>query len=171
MELNRKESVKISASDFPTSYFRKPESHLRSLEHYLKINNREYNIEGQECTIFVHDKLDAMKIGLDFHLTSVEYFNGLKFERLNLKADQKRGRPRNIVIDNVSGKGMTIGQFKTKARNEVRHSALSKSEIIKRKILSKAKLEKAIAEEKITPIMRGGAIYFDRSELAKLFLS
>jgi len=161
--------LKIKGSDFSISYPKTPEFYLRTLEHYLKKYNREYRFDGYDCTVSVNDKLDAMKIGLHFDLTCIEYFDGLKFELIDLKSKQKRGgRPKNIVFDYKSGKNMTLNQFKRGLHEEMKPGSLTKNEIMKRKLITKGKLEKAVKEKRIKEVKVGGISYFSRVELAKI---
>src|SRR3990167_8428842 len=55
----------------------------------------------------------------------------------------KRGRPQNVVFDKASGRGMTINQFTKRSAKEMRRLCLTRSEIVKRKLLTKSVLGKA----------------------------
>lgn len=170
---NQREFVKINGSDFPTSHFRKPESHLRSLEHYLRINNREYNFEGQDCTIYVYDKADAMRIGLHFGLKSIEYFDGEKFQSVNLKEEKPKRLPRTMVTDLATGEIMTLHQFKNhqsrKYAPEGLDRCITRASVIKRKLLTKAELETAVERGELKEIKYKKIIYINGDELTNYF--
>lgn len=78
----------------------------------------------------------------------------------------KRGRPRNVVFDNVTGKGMTINQFTKRSAKEMRRLCLTRSEIVKRKLLTKSVLDKAIENGDLKEVMYGTKQYIYRTELS-----
>ncbi|MDO8590472.1 MAG: hypothetical protein Q7R65_00655 [bacterium] len=77
----------------------------------------------------------------------------------------KRGRPRNVVFDKVTGKGMTINQFTKRSAKEMRRLCLTRSEIVKRKLLTKSVLDKAIEDGHLREIIYGKKQYIYRTEL------
>jgi hypothetical protein len=163
--------IRIKGSDFPTLRFRNAEEFLRSVEHYLVKYKREYFFRDRICLIYVNDQFDAMKLGLDLKLEKIEYSDGFRTLLLNLRKENGIGRPKNTIFDGVSGRGMTLNQFKKHSLKEIKESCLTKSEIFKRKIITKGKLEKALREGKIKDIKFGNATYIVRLDLEKLFKS
>ena len=161
--------IKIPLSDFlEYSSWQPAESYFRSLEKYFEKNNRLYNLDDQNCIVYVDDKNDAMIIGLHFGLRRLEYYDGFELSTIVLIGqERKRGRLTNIVFDNASGKGMTLKQFKNKSKKEVELQHINKKEIIKKKILTKKKLENAINNGTLTEINIGNNGYVNRQELAK----
>ena len=81
----------------------------------------------------------------------------------------QRGRPQNVVFDKVSGKGMTINQFVKQGAKEMRRLCLTRSEVIKRKLLTKNALEMAIKTGDLKEIIHGNKHYVYRAELNTLF--
>ena len=170
MNLNtHKEFVEIAKSDFPGFSGRMPlENQLRSFEHYLNKNNRENSFDGKIFIIYVTDKADAIKIGRHLNLSHIKYWNGFVYESLNLKGERCRGRPKNTVTDLVSGKGMTVNQFIKHTREITNEQYLTKSEIVKRKILKRGELEKFIKTGKLREEKIGSKDYINRGELTKV---
>ncbi|MCX6757627.1 MAG: hypothetical protein NTZ44_01970 [Candidatus Nomurabacteria bacterium] len=166
-EKAKQKCIKISHSDFSKiSHGRSTDSYFRSLESYLRKNNNTYNIDDQVCVIYVNDKNDAMRIGLHFGLHRIEYFDGLKSLPLVLFEKKKRGRPKAMIFDNDSGKAISIKNIRKQSLEEVTANCLEKKEIIKRKILTKSKLENAINKKELVLINVGSKSYINRYELA-----
>ncbi|MFH1233380.1 MAG: hypothetical protein V1649_01875 [Patescibacteria group bacterium] len=167
-KLTNQKYIKILDSDFlKITSTRSGNSYFRSLEAYLRRNNRIYNIDGKSCTVDVYDKNDAMSIGLYFGLHHIKYFDGLELLSLVLTPKEKnRGRPKNIIIDNT-GKKITLKKLREQSSEDIKKHCLEKKEIIKRMILTRESLKNAITKGKLTPIIIGSKYYIDRQELAK----
>lgn len=167
-EINNQKYIRISHSDFHAiSSLRSGDSYFRSLEAYLRKNNRIYNIDGQTCIVYVYDKNDAMRIGFHFGLHQLEYFDGLELSPLVLKAEEKnRGGSKITILDNT-GKKITMKKLREQSFEEVKLNCLEKREVIKRKIITKKSLENAITTSELTPIIVGDKCYINRQELAK----
>ena len=168
-EVAKQKYIKIPLSDFLEYPLRRAEkSYFRSLEKYLEKNNRLYNLDDQNCIVYVDDKNDAMGMGLHFGLRRLEYYDGLELSTIALIGQEKKpGRPKNIIFDNASGKGMTLRQFKIKSKKEVELQHIAKKEIIRKRILTKKELENAINDGALKEINVGNRGYVDRQELAE----
>lgn len=161
--------IKIPLSDF-LEYFswRSEKSYSRSLEKYLEKNNRLYNLDDQNCIVYVDDKNDAMRMGLHFGLRRLEYYDGFELSTIVLVGqEKKRGRPKNTIFDNISGEGMTLRQFKIRTKKKVELQHIAKRQIIRKRILTKKELENAINNGALTEINVGNRGYIDRQELAE----
>lgn len=160
--------IKISHSDFyRIPSLRSSDSYFRSLEAYLRKNNRTYNIDGQTCTVYVHDKNDAMSIGLHFNLRQLEYFDGLELLPLILIAKEKnRGRPKSMIFDSA-GKKITMKKLREQSLEDVKINCLERKDIIKRGILTKESLRSVIAKGALTLITIRSKSYINRQELAQ----
>ena len=77
----------------------------------------------------------------------------------------KRGRPQNVVFDKASGRGMTINQFTKRSAKEMRRLCLTRSEIVKRKLLTKSVLGKAVKDGRLKETIYGKKRYIYRTEL------
>lgn len=80
---------------------------------------------------------------------------------------EKRGRPKNVVFDSSVGKGMTLNQY-TKYMKE---QSISKSDVVKRGILSKAKLEKAIHEGQVKVVQIGARQYVSKASIQAFLIT
>lgn len=167
-KLTNQKYIKILESDFlRITSARSGDSYFRSLEAYLRKNNRIYNVDGKSCTVNVYDKNDAMSIGFHFGLRRVNYFDGLELLPLVLTSKEKNhGRPKSIIFDNT-GKKITLRKLREQSSEDVKIHCLEKKEIIKRMILTKESLKNAIIKGELTPITVGNKSYIDRQELAK----
>lgn len=167
-EINNQKYIRISHSDFyEISSMRSGDSYFRSLEAYLRKNNRTYNIDGQTCIVYVYDKNDAMRIGFHFGLHQLEYFDGLELLPIVLKSkEKKRSGSRISILDNT-GKKITMKKLREQSFEEVKLNYLEKREVIKRKIITKKSLENAITVGELIPIIVGDRFYINRQELAK----
>lgn len=171
-EIIKQKYIKISHSDFlRLPLVRSTNSYFRSLEAYLRKNNRAYNIDGQTCIIYVSDKNDAMSVGLHFNLRRLEYFDGLELLPLILTAKEKnRGRPKSMIFDSA-GKPITMKKLREQSSEDVKIHCLERKEIIKRGILTKESLKSAIAKGALTPITIRSNVYINRQELANFIKS
>lgn len=142
-------------------------THERSLERQLEKNHREYDVRGEFFVVRAHDVSDAMKLGLSLMLAAVEYFDGRSLRTIFLATKKKAGRPKNIVF-NAEGKGMTSNQFKKSLQEDVQSKCLTKSEILKKKILTRKELTDAIRIGRLQEITIDNTSYFRREELAIL---
>lgn len=164
-EIDNKKYIKISHSDFYNfSVFRSPESYFRSLESYLVKNNCKYNMSEEHCYVFVNSKEDAVNIGLIFKLRTIEYFDGQELLSIIL-IKKKEKKQRKIVVNNTTGEKTTMKKLREQQYGETEKHCLEKKEIIKRGILTKKELEKAVEENKLKEICMQKRIYFDRQEI------
>lgn len=74
---------------------------------------------------------------------------------------QKGGRPKNMVFDSSVGKGMTMKQY----AKHIKEQSLSKAEVIKRGILTKAQLETAIKNGHISCVQIGARQYVKKASI------
>ena len=164
--------IKILQSNFlRVVSVRSGNSYFRSLEAYLRRNNRIYNIDGQSCTVYVNDKNDAMSMGLYFNLRRLEYFDGLELKPLILTAKEKnRGRSKSMIFDSI-GQKITMKKLREQSFDDVKINSLEKKEIIERGILTKENLKSAIAKGALTPITIRTKFYINRQELADFIKS
>lgn len=169
--------IKMSYTDFSTVPIRRlPESHFRSLEAYLIRNNRKYNIDGEDCIIYVNDKEDAMSLGFHFNFKKIMYFDGAELLSITLFAknqnqDQNKGPSIEMIDNNTGEKITTLKKLRGLPYEEAKKHCLEKKEIIKRGILTKKELEIAINENKLTEICILRRSYFDRQEIANFIKS
>lgn len=131
---------------------------------YLEKYNREYELLDDIFTVNVHGKADAMKLGLNLRLDTVEYFDGKASYMLQLLHKKKSGRPRNTVFDET-GKGMTLRQFGKKNLKDVQARCMRKSDILKQGIVTKKSLQEAIDRGQLQEIRIGRTTYIDRKQL------
>ena len=160
--------IKISYSKFFKGPFsRSSDSYLRSIEAYLIRNNRKYNIEGEECIIYVNDKEDAMSLGFHFNFRRIMYFDGIELLPVMLVAKDRKEGPEREMTDNNTGERMTtLKRLREQPYEEAKRHCLEKKEIIKRGILSNKELKKAVEGNKLIEICILKRSYFDRQELA-----
>ncbi len=166
--------IKISDSDFSRIRSLRPvDSYLRSLEAYLRKNNRTYdNIDGESYTIYVVDKNDAMTIGFDFNLSKIEYFDGSKLSPLILKVKRKKGNnSKAVIVEDISGNKTTIKKLKEHSFEDVRLNCLETKEIVKRNILTKKAIKEAITKGELTEIKIANKYFINRQELVKFMKS
>ena len=74
---------------------------------------------------------------------------------------KQSGRPKNMVFDSSVGHGMTLKQY----TEHIKAQSISKSEVVKRGILTKSQLEKAIQEGHVTPVQIGAKQYVSKTSL------
>jgi hypothetical protein len=74
---------------------------------------------------------------------------------------KKGGRPKNMVFDSSIGRGMTLNQY----AKHMKEQSISKTEVVKRGILTKAQLEKAIAEGHIKAVQIGATQYVSKTSI------
>lgn len=155
--------IKFSILDSP--------NRQRSVEHFLKKYHRGYNLDGEVFTVPVQNKVDGMKIGLGLRIECIEYFDRKNIELIEVTHKKRRGRPKNAVFLQLLNKGMTINQFQRYTIKEVRKECVTKSVIIKRRILTETALAKAIKTGQLNEIRMGNRSYINRLELATLLRS
>lgn len=170
-EVSNQKYIKISQSNFlrRITSSRLGDSYFRSLEAYLVRNNRKYNIDGDDCFIYVNDKEDAMSLGFHFDFQKIMYFDGNELLPIILVVknnNQDKGPWREMVDSNTGEKITTLKKLRGLPYEEAKKHCLEKKEIIKRGILTKKELEIAINENKLTEICILKRSYFDRQELA-----
>ena len=99
-EIAKQKYIKILLSDFSGhSLDRSEESYFRSLEKYLEQNKESYDLGWKNCTVYVHDKNHAIRLGIYLKLPQVEYFDGIKSSMLILKSKEKSYRKFSKIQD------------------------------------------------------------------------
>ncbi len=66
-----------------------------------------------------------------------------------------------MVFDSAVGKGMTLNQY----AKHIKEQSISKTEVVKRGILTKAQLEKAIQEGHLATIQIGSKQYISKASV------
>lgn len=74
---------------------------------------------------------------------------------------KKGGRPKNMVFDSSIGNGMTLNQY----TKHMKEQSISKTEVVKRGILTKVQLEKAIQEGHIIALQIGAKQYVSKASI------
>ncbi len=167
-EADNQKYIRIKQSDFSKHSLTRPEeSYFRSLEKYLEQNKQSYKSGWKVCTIYVRNIAHAMKIGFDFNLSQVEYFDGVKLLPLILKAEKKKcGRPKSIIFDEM-GESTTLKKLKKQSFKKVEISCIEEGEVIKGMMLTKKEIKKAFAENSLSPVNIMNKCFIDRKELAR----
>lgn len=162
--------IKINKKDFSESLIVSIDNKIRSLEKFLDKNNYDFNCDFLDGTfeIEVNDELDAMKIAEHFKLKSLNYFENNTCKVINFnKTRKKGGRPKNIIIINKTGDSMSLKNFIKKNKEDIQKRCISKTDLISRKILTRAEIEKLVIEGKLKEEKLGKSIYFDRREVSE----
>jgi hypothetical protein len=152
-------------------YSKTADRHYHSLESYLEKNNHNFNKSEDGYVVYVQNKNEAMRIGLNFPWFDKGYFDGSVLQTLNLnpKVDNRRG-PRNIITDNTTGKKMSLRQFRKVSSSGIKEGCLSKNEVIKRKLLTKGEIDKAVAVGNLEVVSFEGGSYINRQKLAEFLI-
>lgn len=77
----------------------------------------------------------------------------------------KSGRQKNTVFDSSIGRSMTLKQY----GKHIKDQTMSKSEVVKRRLLTKVELEKAINENKVAVFKIGSSIRITKISLQEYF--
>jgi hypothetical protein len=156
----------VTSKSFTTGASISPEVRFRSLEHFLNKDKRsyEFDADSSQCSIEVEDKADALLLIQRARLDSVQFVSpdGSK-ETLYLKVPKSTGRPRNIVFDASIGRGMTLNQYS----KHVKDQSMSKSEITKRGILTKAQVEQGIQSGSLQVVSVGTSQRITKDSIQK----
>ena len=162
--MDKEKYIKISKIDFlnKVSLPRSEDSYFRSLEAYLVKNNREYNILGEDCFVYVKDKEEAMILGINLNFNKINYFDGKKLLPIVL-INKKNKEDKKIIITNNLGEEVTERNLYKDAKKH----CFEKKEIIKKGILTKKDLEDAVKNNKLNEIIILNRSYFDYNDLAE----
>lgn len=161
----------ISNTDFLGVHIYKPiEVHMRSLEKYLEKNKRDFLFEGSICTVQVYDKQDAIRIGMENKLKQIIYVDGQTRTTVSLIGKTPSTKRTTMLVLDSNGVKTSLRKIKQQPHLEAKKSSLTKSDIIKRGILTKRELDNAITSSQLTVTVIERNSYIDRKEL-QLFLS
>jgi hypothetical protein len=146
---------------------------LRSLEKLLEKYNRKFECNDFEKTIEVEvlDKDDAVNFSTQIGLNKARYINNGKSEELIITAPSKRGRPKDSVFIGTAGQNelkMTTNQFKKYSLQEIQLTHLTKTQIIRMKILTKTQLEKYLNSGELKHKKIYNRTYIDQKDLASV---
>lgn len=151
---------------FGVHTYRPIELHMRSLEKYLEKNNRTFLFEGDICTVHVHNKQDALRIGMENHLREVLYIENSVQVKLQIAVDAPSTKRTKIIVSDNQGNKTSLRKIKQQPHLEAKNNALNKSDIVKRRILTKKELDDAIRSSKLTVTVIGKTSYVNRKELS-----
>ena len=101
--MNKDKYIKISKTDF-LKKVRAKDEYFRSLEAYLVKNSFRYNIDSEECYVYVKDKDEAMLTGLNLSLSKIMYFDGEKLLPITLTKKRNKGDKKIIITNNLGEK-------------------------------------------------------------------
>jgi len=169
------EFIKITKSDFADNLLKREDvdASLRSIEKFLERNKHKYNWDavGDGFVIKVSDENEAIKIAGEFNssfgVEKVTYYQNSKSKTIKPSSykKQKTARPRYSFFDKNTGKTLNKKQFGEK----IKRDCLSKTQIVKKGILPKAKLEQAVRNKEIETISTGKVVYISRGALQRYF--
>ena len=136
---------------------------FRSIEKQLENLNKDFEVMNHLKTIsvIVSDKGDAILLASKLDLMKVEYCDNEVCIELQTKFLKKIGRPKRTVFISGQSKGMTMSQY----NKHIKLDTLSKTEIIKRGILTKTKLNNAISSGSLNVIKTGVSEHISQKEL------
>lgn len=162
--------IKIDPVSFTKSDFKNTDTNFRSLEKFLERENRSFEVDDFEkvITVQVKDEVDALRLSDNAGLSKVTYCSDKADIELNITTPKKLGRPKNTVYIKSLDKGMTVNQFKKHTLSELQKTHITKSQIIKAKLLTKSTLEKNIANGTLKGISHSNKIFIDREKVFKL---
>jgi len=161
--------IKITKNSFETSLVSTFEAQFRSLELYLEKHQLSYECldADKEIIVQVSSESEAYRLIGELNLCEIAFINDAgEQKKIFLTSVKRSGRPRNMVFDQKTGKGFTLKQYAKNARLE----SMSKSDIVKRGILTKAQVEAGIVSGKLAVIGGGTSTRITKVSLLK-FLS
>ena len=172
MPQNRK-YIRIRKSDYEVySGTMLDDKFFAYVEDYLLKNNIDYEINVLDRLIYVNGKIDALRIGRDLRLQTLEYFDGTSSQTIKLtKQAQTHRRQVAFVEDVETGAKQTLKHFKKNLSERLSEEFILRSEIINMKLATKAVLDKLIEENKLHVTTYKNHYYINRRELAKALLS
>ena len=162
--------IKVTESSFSLVGFKNLDTKFRSFEKFLERESRSFDVDdvGKTITINVTDEIDARRLSENADLSRVAYFSDAGEVELNIAAPKKLGRPKNTVYMKSLDKGMTVNQFKKHTLSELQKTHITKSQIIKAKLLTKTALEKNLTNGVLKAVPHSNKIFIDREEVFKL---
>jgi len=148
----------------PNSLKQHPAYSWKSIESYLDKNKHIFEINDFDkiITVKVNDKVEALRLAGILSLSTVQYQSGDIKDDLEVSVPKKYGRPKNSVF--TEAEGMTLNQYKKK----LIENTFSKTDIIKRGILTKSELEKAITSNKLETVPSGRSVRINKDSLRNL---
>jgi len=168
-----KSSIKINEKDLPEYGFFSPCNNFRSLEKLLEKHNRKFNCDDFEkiIEIEVSDKIDALRLSKLIGLSKVNYSVDNVTEELTVSSPKKLGRPKCSVFIETTGEKMTVKQFRKYSLEKLQKTHLTKTQILKRKILTKTQLEKYINDGTLKRLNCHNRSFISMEELFSLLRS
>ena len=162
----RQQYIKIFNTDLLSVYgINAIQSRFRQIENYLQKHKYEHQLIDQVCIIYVKDKLDAMGLGAKFNLPSIEYFDGERSQKLNLKQKPEKGP--KIEYSTLDGQKLKKKEFLAIQKESAVQDGLPRAEVIKRKIFTESEIKKLILANVIIPVEYRSKVYFSKSDLQK----
>lgn len=172
MSQNRK-YVRIVRSDYqaPLGVIHDDKFFAYTDNYFIK-NDIDYEIDGMARLVYVQGRIDALRIGRDLRLQTLEYFDGSNSQTVKLTKQALKHRRQIAYVENSRTEAkQTLKQFKKNTPDRLSNEFIPKSEIIKMKLATKATLDKLIAENKIHVTEFRNRYFIDRTELAKALLA
>jgi predicted transcriptional regulator len=146
--------IKVYQKDIQETFVKSIEQLWRSLESFLERHQRKFyfNEVEKSVEIEVADEADARRL-MDSAGVRTYTFVSKEVSKTVQPVKKKPGRPKNTVRDHAAGQAMTVKQY----NKHMKQNSLSKTEIVKRGILSKAQLDTAIANNELSVMMISGS--------------
>lgn len=164
LEKIMQEHIKIYSSDLVSVYgVNAVQSRFRQIENYLEKHKYEHELIDQVCIVYVKDKLDAIGLRIKFKLLSVEYFNGERSQKLNLK--QIPMKSPKIEYRTMDGQKLKKKEFVARQKEFAVQDGLSRAEVIKRKIFTAGEINKLIEARVLVPVEYRSKVYFSKIDL------
>ena len=137
------------------------------VDSYLNKNNMDYDIKALTRVVYIKNKIEALRIGRDLRLQTIEYFDGVASQIVKLtKKALKYRKQVAFVEDTRTGAKQTLKQFKKNTPARIKEEGILKSEVIKTGLATNEVLEKLTKQNKLHVTKLRNRLYFDRIELA-----
>lgn len=163
-------TIEITFKSFYQSLIRDREAQFRSTEKQLEKLHRVFTVTNylKLITVEVQDKTDAIQLAGTLGLQSITYSEAGILNEIPIKAPKKSGRLSSVVHVEGVKRGMTINSYRKYTGKELQKTHLTKSQVIKAKLLTKTQLDKNLASGKLKVVTHGNKIFIDREEVFKL---
>ena len=156
--------INITSEFFNERLSQNSDQKWRSLEHFLERYSRRFifNDSNRSVTVAVADELDAQRLMQDIGLISVNYINENGEEKLIEGAELKRPFLREATVYvKREDKKMSFNEYK----KYIKSGTISKSAVVKRGILTKSEIERAILLGKLLTVKVGKSVRISQESL------
>jgi len=143
-------------------------AHGRSLEKYLELHKYTFTVKDTTYIIDVQDAADAMRLGVRFRQSAVQYFDGVSWKAIALTGKKIRAKSAKYFVTKTVLVPITRKEFLRQERERIDAEYIAPKVLVRNKSFTLSQLKTFEKNGKLKAYKEGGRLMYKKVDILAL---